>query len=265
MRNRTIPRSFACLCLVSIAALPNFSCSSGSQPPHDQPSPQAQPEPTPPPPPPPSEAPPPPKTHPVHGIKKPPTAATRPAPSVNLSAVDEILRQLPTGNIAFNVPDTMVMGRTYGIHLVLSPRKSIQDLQAELQQKVEGHDELQGATVSIAPEMEARLTGQDFKIDAVTPERQAVSNERGTDWQWDISATKQGNQELHLTLNVILTVNGASLPHSLQTFDRRITVRVTWGQRLSGFIGTNWQWLWTVLVVPLAAWIWQALKKRKRA
>jgi hypothetical protein len=203
---------------------------------------------------------------PGHSTGKPeiPTPAAPLTREVDLSAVDQILQQLPTGNIAFNVPGSMVLGQTYDIHLLLSPHKSIEDLQAELTQRVEGQTELKGAAISIAPEMEARLSGQNFEVTAVTPERQWVSAERDTDWEWTVGARMQGNQELHLTLNVILTVNNTSLPRSIRSFDRRIIVRVTWGDRLSGFIGTNWQWLWTALVVPLAAFIWRAVRKRKR-
>lgn len=192
-------------------------------------------------------------------------SAASEAETANLStAIDRVLQELPTGNIAFNAPDSMVLGQTYGIHLLLSPRQSVQELQAELQRRVAGQNVLEGAQISIAPDMEARLSGQDFTIGAVTPERQAVSAEQETDWQWDVTPKEAGAQELHLTLNVILTVGKSSLPRSLRTFDRRIMVQVTWGQRLSGFVTSNWQWLWTVLVVPLAAWAWQTLKKRGR-
>jgi hypothetical protein len=138
----------------------------------------------------------------------------------------------------------------------------VQQLQAELRQRVAGQDALQGAQISIAPEMEARLTGQSFAITAVTPERQLVSDQQETDWQWDVTPNREGTQELHLTVSVILNVDNGSLPRAIQTLDRQISVQVTWGQRLSGFLSTNWQWLWAVVVAPLAAWAWHRFKKR---
>jgi len=181
---------------------------------------------------------------------------------LDLAAVDRVLQGLPTGNIAFNAPTSMILGNTYGIHLLLSARHSVQQLQAELRQRVAGQDVLQGAQISIAPEMEARLTGQSFAITAVTPERQLVSDQQETDWQWDVTPNREGTQELHLTVSVMLNVDNGSLPRAIQTLDRQISVQVTWGQRLSGFLGTNWQWLWAVVVAPLAAWAWQRFKKR---
>ena len=157
----------------------------------------------------------------------------------------------------------MRLGETYPIHLLLSPRKSVQELQQELQTATH-EGTVQGAQISIAPEMEARLTGQGFEITAVTPERQTVSAETNTDWQWDVTPKKEGTGELHLTLSAILTLNNGSIPHAIQTFDRQITVQVTWGQRLSGFVTSNWQWLWAVIVVPVGGWLWSKRRPARK-
>jgi hypothetical protein len=86
---------------------------------------------------------------------------------VDAAAVDRVLGGWTTGSIAFNVTSTMRLGETYAIHLLLSPHKSVQELQQELQAVIpEGT--AQGAQISVAPEMEARLTGQGFEITAVT-------------------------------------------------------------------------------------------------
>jgi len=183
---------------------------------------------------------------------------------VNVAALDRILGGWTTGSIAFNVVSTMRLDETYPIHLLLSPRKSVQELQQELQ--AAAHEGIvQGAQISIAPEMEARLTGQGFEITAVTPERQTVSAETNTDWQWDVTPKNAGTGVLHLTLSAILAVNDGSLPHVIQTFDRQITVQVTWGQRLSGFVSSNWQWLWAVIVVPVGGWLWSKRRPARKA
>src|SRR5579863_7437483 len=104
-----------------------------------------------------------------------PTFAPRTIPAgVDVAAVDRVLGGWTTGSIAFNVASTMRIGETYPVHLLLSPQKPVQELQQELQSA--NHEGIvQGAQISIAPEMEARLTGQGFEITAVTPEQQTVS------------------------------------------------------------------------------------------
>ena len=156
----------------------------------------------------------------------------------------------------------MLLEQTHPLFLLLSPTKSIEQLEQELQQRISGNQGLEGATIKIAPEMEARLTGQDFEIKAVTPEILAVSGMDETRWQWDVTPTKQGIRTLHLTLSAILSINNHSSLRAVQTFDKSINVAVTVRERVTGFVSRNWQWLWGVIGIPSLAWIWT--KKRKR-
>ena len=110
--------------------------------------------------------------------------------------------------------------------------------------------------------MEARLTGQDFEIKAVTPEILAVSGKDETRWQWDVTPAQEGTHTLHLTLSAILSINNHSTLRAVQTFDKTITIEVTVRQRLTGFVSHNWQWLWGVIGIPSFAWMWT--KKRKK-
>ncbi|MDE3180486.1 MAG: hypothetical protein KGM47_12600, partial [Acidobacteriota bacterium] len=174
------------------------------------------------------------------------TAGAAPAPAasaIDFGAIDAALQSLPKGNIAFNAPERMILQEQSAIYLALSPQESIQSLQQSLQKQLSGQQSLQGATIQIAPEMQARLTGQDFSITAVTPETQAVSGVQETQWRWDVTPLKAGTDQLHLTLSAIINVNGSSMPRSIQTFDREIPVRVTWNQRISGFFANRWDWL----------------------
>ncbi|MGH9351039.1 MAG: hypothetical protein ACRD2G_02590 [Terriglobia bacterium] len=187
------------------------------------------------------------------------------APSVDFGAIDRALQSLPKGHIVFNAPGAMILESSYEIYLLLSPQESIQSLQQSLRQQIQGQQNLEGVTIDIAPEMEARLTGEDFTVTAVTPETQAVSGQGETEWRWYVKPLKAGTAELHLTLSAILQVNGSSMPRSIQTFDRRIPVQVTWNQRISGFVSGHWDWLWTVIIIPIGAWLWGKKRKRKAA
>jgi hypothetical protein len=106
--------------------------------------------------------------------------------------------------------------------------------------------------------MEARLTGPGFQITAVSPEEQPITSKGTTEWRWDVKATTDGKQALHLTLAALFTVEGRDARRAIRTLDRTIEVEVKWSQRIAGFVGNNWKWLWTALVVPLAPVIWGA-------
>jgi hypothetical protein len=110
--------------------------------------------------------------------------------------------------------------------------------------------------------MEARLTGLDFAITAIMPETTAVSRRESTEWRWKVRPLSAGPHSLHLTLSVILDVNGVPTPRVIRTFDRYIKVDVTWGQRLDLFFERNWQWLWATVLVPIVGWL---LRNRKQS
>jgi hypothetical protein len=142
------------------------------------------------------------------------------------------------------------LGDSTEIQLLLSPEQTIDQLQA----RITALGEREGARIRATNRMEARLTGSGFEIEAITSEVQAVGREGVTEWRWEIEATKTGTRRLHLTLSSIIDVDGSPVPRTIRVFDRTLKIHVTWFDRLSGFIGGNWQWLWTVILVPLVGW-----------
>src|SRR5262245_27071665 len=107
-----------------------------------------------------------------------------------MSAVDRILETLELRHIAFNTPATIPFGDPAIIQLLLSTQESMETLQGMLH----AVGETTAARIRVSNEMEARLTGQGFKIAVITPEAQAVSGAEVTEWQWEIEPTKGGVQ-----------------------------------------------------------------------
>jgi hypothetical protein len=99
--------------------------------------------------------------------------------------------------------------------------------------------------------MEAHLSGVGFKVEPITPERQAVTASERTEWRWQIEPTRTGRLSLHLTLSANLDVAGRSVPRTMRTFEHDIEVEVTWSERTKLFLAGNWQWLWTALLIPI--------------
>lgn len=186
------------------------------------------------------------------GVKAEPPSSDDP-----LSAIDRILEKLEIGNISFNAPQSLFLNESALIHLVLGVEKTIDDLK----QIIEGQGEKVGANIRVSDRMQARLTGQNFEILAITPEEQVVSRSGVTEWKWDVKPVNEGTQSLHLTLSAKLIVEGKDTWKAIDTFDKKIEVKVTLAYKTKAFIQKNWQWLWAAVLVPIAGWL---LTKRKR-
>ncbi len=174
-------------------------------------------------------------------------------PDPALEAIDRMLSSLAAGNIAFNTPTSIPLGESQVIHLVLSTRETVENLKT----LVEAEGPKTGAQIRVGSEMEARLTGKGFKIQAITPETQAVNSVETTEWKCEVEPTEGGRQRLHLTMSAVLTIDGHQVPRSIKTFERIIEVRVTRARQISDFIGNNWQWLWATILVPIVGWLYQ--------
>lgn len=192
-------------------------------------------------------------------VRRPSPLAVQASPQDRLGAIDRILEKLEFGNIAFNVPKTMNLHDTALIQLVLSLGIPIDDLK----QMIEAVGEKEGTRIRVSDRMEARLSGPDFAITAITPEIQAVSKNEITEWKWEVKPKIDGNHYLHLTLSAILSVEGGSTPRAIRTFDKVIEVEVAWHQRVGPLFEKNWQWLWAAILVPVFGWLWKRKKKSK--
>ncbi len=168
--------------------------------------------------------------------------------------VDDLLKQMALAPMAFNVPPKMKLDEIAEVELVVGPSQNIHDLIASLNKST-----AQGAIVRITDRMEAKLSGDGFAVTPETPELRAVSLKELTRWNWEVKALKPGRHWLHLSLSAIIALEGQPIPGSVKTFDKGVEVEVTVPQWILAFARSNWQWLWTVAVVPFGGWL---LRKR---
>ncbi|MGE0374254.1 MAG: hypothetical protein AB7I48_25210 [Planctomycetaceae bacterium] len=174
------------------------------------------------------------------------------------SPVDEFIKRLRDGGMVYNAPETMQYGEPADLELLISPAQSVESLLSQLRDASNARTD----TVSIGNRMEAALTGAGFSIEALSPELQAVSSTKPTRWRWRVTPTRHGRQELHLSLHAHIDVDGRDTPYVVETKDAVIEVNITVGQRIAGFVGKNWQWLWAAVVLPVCGF---RLRRRKRS
>ena len=189
----------------------------------------------------------------------PPNPRASPRASTSLSFVDDMLSNLEWGNIVFDTPKKIGFEEPKVIELLLSPTKSIQELQSSLKSS----EETESARIRISNRMEANLSGTGFRIEAIVPQEQAVSRGETTQWKWEVTPTKDGGQTLYLTLSTIINVSGKEVPLVVRTFEKTIEVDISTGQRISAFVDGNWQWLWATILVPLSPFLWNWYQKKR--
>ena len=143
---------------------------------------------------------------------------------------------------------------------LLSPEMSVD----ELKDQISAAGAVEGTRVNVSNYMQADLTGSSFSITRTSPARQLVLPGTTTRWSWEITPTRTGVLPLHLTLTAILTANGENRELQIRTFDKVLTIHVSWPDKVKDFVFGNWQWLWTAIVVPVAVWAYQRKRRETR-
>lgn len=209
-------------------------------------------------------------------ISRPP--AIDPAPSGKVAAdpssprtrLDELVSRFKTANGAMAAPEQTTEGTEEKVSLVLSPsgtsaeavglaaEAAPRSVAAPLQAK---YHEL----------MEAKLTGDGFRIVARTPERQAVPTVEPTRWEWSVVPIKAGRQPLHVALSAVVEAGGDHAPRLVTTFERTVQVAVRpvpMSERAQTFAIKHWEWLLgaigTVLGATWRAAIWWKNRRKKQ-
>ncbi len=143
----------------------------------------------------------------------------------SLEAIDRVLQNLDLGQIAFTVPDTLIVREQATVNLVMSPTQSTEALTKLIRQTNPGSNDVKTAQIHISGLMEAKLVGSAFEIQALTAdEPQMVSRTEPTEWKWEIAPKFAGAQTLHLTINAIVSIDGTDRRRTIRSYDRTLRV-----------------------------------------
>src|SRR6266496_1907910 len=182
-----------------------------------------------------------------------------------LSPLDAALEKLIAGNVAFNTPDRMRVGKSQIIEAKLAVRIPPDVLTTQLTEA----GKKESASLSVADRMSASLFGGGaFDVSPSGPQQQLISRQQVTSWTWDVTPKQTGTQYLILSFDAVLTVDGKDGTRNINTFKRSIEVEVGWpetpGEWLEWFKGLfdNISWLWATILVPVGLWIWNRFRKR---
>jgi hypothetical protein len=185
-----------------------------------------------------------------------PSHASPPPPSPD-DQLQHVVDELPLGNMVFNHPQEMRLGKQEYVYVRIS-----QDLAHDLAQGLSTQGVTERDQIKVSTSMRVRLSGDPyFDVKGLTDKQQLVTKKDYTEWKFTVLPLKRGTWPLHLTITaVVRTPWGTEVFKDYPVKDEFVQVRVTAFGVVSSFIGGNWQWFLSAILIPLAVWIW-----RKRA
>jgi hypothetical protein len=191
-----------------------------------------------------------------------PTPTESPSPSDLEAIIEKEVQKLRESKIVFNPPREMQEQKTEKVEA----RISLEDIGPALAQGLEGHGAPETATLKVSPIMKVTLTGDPtaFHIEGSGAE-QIVAGKPFAQWEWYVTPLKAGDLNLTLTATATIDVPGrGEKPAYYKTLEKPITVHVDRWRASKQFFANNWQWLWTVILVPGLGLIWGLRKRRNR-
>ncbi len=189
------------------------------------------------------------------------------------AALDHMAWERPEfqiATIAYNPPLEIRRGQRKRIVLLLSLTKTVEELNKIIETKfTDSGRKLEGAKIEVTDHVVASLTGGGFKITEFADSVRPIRDLNLSTWVWEIEPNPKvkGEQNLYLNIECIikdrLRKEGRIL---LESYQKRIVVRVTTLEGAGDFIGSNWQWLWATVAAPVGGlfeW-WRRQRKKKK-
>lgn len=173
-----------------------------------------------------------------------------------------VKRALAPAIAIFNTPSEMEVEETKTIKLIISRRKTENQLSADVLE----YGQSKAARIGVGSEMSAILVADDaegLSVVEKTPKTQNVSDNDETYWLWDVRARKVGKYKLTLTISISSDYNGVKMRQAIKSHEEIIEVRVGVGKALGNFWASNWQWLSGTILLPLLVWAYHRRSKRK--
>ncbi len=192
------------------------------------------------------------------------TTPLAPATASPAEAAQAEFDRLSRGRILYNPPAEMQVDETERVEVRIS-----MDPEATLEVELKGSGAPQVESIPVSAFMKVRLMGDAFRITSFSSEEQVVPAQGYTEWDFDVTPNKSGEQSLSLVVTARVKLPGyGDEQKDLKIIERQIRVRVTAGQSMGAWLRTNKTWLYPAVVVPsvtaVGGWLWKRYRKSKK-
>jgi len=172
----------------------------------------------------------------------------------------EVVAGLPQGSALFNPPGMMRLGEEYLVEVRVVPvtgeeLEEAEEIIATLTVGMEDDRPVVVIPLKLSTVMSARLTGGSFSIKPLNQEEQIrTSDQPYLSWQWEVRPEKAGEQRLTLHLSVVVNAEGMGDKTYTTSEIREVAVSGNLLYIISRFMGSNWEWVVTGLLLPFLGW-----------
>jgi hypothetical protein len=199
------------------------------------------------------------------GPPPPPHPPPNVAPDAVAAALEDEVRNLQGGKLAFDVPPTMRQGKQERVEVRIA-RGVTHDVEQLLKGKMRATAQVED--IQVSPFMIVELNDAStstFKIVPLTQDRQSVAGDGYTNWVWIVTPLESGQQTLYLSVGTRFKLPGSTEEtRFVPIYEKNISVQVDRIYETKHFLSGNWQWLTATLIIPLIGFIWQHRKKKRK-
>jgi hypothetical protein len=163
------------------------------------------------------------------------------------------------GKIAHDIERNMDIYKSYMTTVSISKSKDNAVLYEGL-----NASEFTEETINVSSQVKVFLIdpsgGLNFKITPINNYEQFVNLTSNTIWKWNVMPIKKGNNLLILRATIKIFNEEADSYKDVNVFEKPITIKSSFAREAKVFIGNNWQYLLSTLVIPLGLWYFKRKK-----
>ena len=102
-----------------------------------------------------------------------------------------------------------------------------------------------------------------FQIDTLSTSLQDIDKTGYTEWEWEITPLKAGNDLLKLIVRVRVKTDDGLTYKDIIVYDKTVMVKSNTKFVITRFISNYWQWLITTIIIPIIVWLFKRRKDKE--